>query len=109
MKPINPMAGTDLELEDYAADDQFVMQLMNAGELDTFVRKQKAKTIAKGGGLSGAFGDRKKRQAQLVHRLKRRRKYGVPVKGGTGKQPGRKKKRNRKRLAGNLLRRRSSR
>lgn len=36
--------------------------------------------------LSPAFGNRSKRQAQLVARLKTRRKYPKPVRGGTGKQ-----------------------
>lgn len=36
-------------------------------------------------GLSPAFGRPDRRRAQLVARLKRRRKYANPVKGGTGR------------------------
>lgn len=36
-------------------------------------------------GLSPAFGRPDRRRAQLVARLKRRRKYADPVKGGTGR------------------------
>lgn len=38
------------------------------------------------GVLSGAFADNRKRRNKLVARLKRRRRYGNPVRGGTGKQ-----------------------
>ncbi len=38
------------------------------------------------GGLSPAFGVRSRRRAQLVARLKQRRRYDKPVRGGTGKQ-----------------------
>jgi hypothetical protein len=48
------------------------------------------------GVLSPQFGNRSKRRAQLVARLKRRRRYGPPVRGGTGKHssnmPSKKKK-----------------
>jgi len=37
-------------------------------------------------GLSRAFGSKRQRQAQLVARLKRKRNYAAPVRGGTGKQ-----------------------
>ena len=37
-------------------------------------------------GLSQAFGSKRKRQNQLVARLKRRRGYKAPVRGGTGAQ-----------------------
>lgn len=46
--------------------------------------RRKRKALAKS--LSSAFGSRSKRKAQLISRLKRRRKYPAPVKGGTGKQ-----------------------
>lgn len=36
--------------------------------------------------LSPAYGNRRRRQNQLVSRLKRRRNYPSPVRGGTGKQ-----------------------
>lgn len=36
--------------------------------------------------VSPAFGRKRKRQAQLVARLKTRRRYPSPVRGGTGKQ-----------------------
>lgn len=40
--------------------------------------------IAKG--LSPAVGNKDRRTAQLVGRIKRRRNYRKPVRGGTGKQ-----------------------
>ncbi len=49
-------------------------------------------------GLPPNFGDAKKRRAQLVSRLKVRRRYKDPVKGG------RKKKKKRKTLGGSFLR-----
>lgn len=53
-------------------------------ELDDTAAAQRTppfRSISKG--LSPQFGDRRKRQAQLVARLKRRRRYGPPVRGGT--------------------------
>lgn len=51
---------------------------------DAFATRRKRDALAKS--LSSAFGSRSKRKAQLISRLKRRRKYPAPVKGGTGKQ-----------------------
>ena len=39
-----------------------------------------------GKALSPAFGDRRKRRAQLIRALKQRRRYPKPVRGGTGKR-----------------------
>src|SRR5690606_39270751 len=57
--------------------------------------------VEKSGPLSASFGSKRRRQNELVSRLKGRRKYAPPVKGGT--------KKKRKRLAQNLLRRRLTR
>lgn len=42
--------------------------------------------IIKAQRLSSTFGSGRGRRAQLIRRLKSRRKYGKPVRGGTGKQ-----------------------
>jgi hypothetical protein len=59
--------------------------------------KQKVK---KSGVLSPGFGSRKARRNELVSRLKGRRNYAKPVKGGT--------KKKRKKMGGNLVSRRSA-
>jgi len=55
--------------------------------------------IAKRGGLPPNFGSGRKRRNQLVQRLKQRRQYGPPVRGGKTK-----KKKKRRSIGGNLVR-----
>lgn len=72
-----PPLGGDLNTEapstDEELEDQAIARLIEARQV---IRKR---------GLSAKFGKPDKRRAQLVARLKRRRKYGDPVKGGTGR------------------------
>jgi hypothetical protein len=54
------------------------------------------KEVAKSGVISPAFGSGRRRRNQLVARLKRRRQYGLPVRGG------KKKRKRRNHLGGDL-------
>lgn len=75
---LNPYQGTDPEADEqvqqWAADDAARASEWGAP----------AEEVAKR--LSPAFGSRQRRRAQLVARLKQSRRYGKPVRGGTGKQ-----------------------
>lgn len=73
---------TEAPLSDENLEDQDLMMMVEA----LVLMKAEEEGIEKSGVLSGTFGNRKKRQAQLVRRLKRRRKYGLPVKGGKKKK-----------------------
>lgn len=76
MKRVPPFGGT-LDTEAPPTDDEIT---------DQYIARQieaRAKVAKKG--LSSKFGKPDKRRAELVARLKRRRKYGDPVKGGTGR------------------------
>lgn len=72
-----PVWGGTLDTEGPPTDDEITDQYI--------ARKIEASSKVAKKGLSPAFGRPDRRRAQLVARLKRRRKYGDPVKGGTGR------------------------
>lgn len=76
-----------------------LMKLLSEQETLPFLDDDPEDPVAKSGVLSPSFGSRKRRQNELVSRLKARRQYAQPVRGG-------KKKKRRSPLSGNLTRRR---
>lgn len=76
MSRVPPFGGT-LDTEAPPTDDEITDQYI--------ARQIEARSKVAKKGLSPAFGRTDRRRAQLVARLKRRRKYADPVKGGTGR------------------------
>lgn len=75
MSRVAPLGGT-VDTEAVTADDIADQE---------FAAESERRQVALAKVLSPAFGRPNRRRAQLIARLKRRRKYADPVKGGTGR------------------------
>jgi len=92
------VAADDTLIETTIARKAYFGVFLEGEEEATFIDLNKNYSGIEKAGLPPHFGDAKKRRAQLVSRLKVRRRYKPPVKGG------RKKKRRKNLLGGSLLR-----
>ncbi len=88
----------DTLIETTIARKAYFGVFLEGKEEETFIDLNKGYFGIEKAGLPPHFGDNKKRRAELVSRLKVRRRYKPPVRGG------RKKKRRKNLLGGNLLR-----
>lgn len=79
---MKPGPDADVEALAYDGSDDELFEAINSGRVEEYIDKY----LGVSKRLSPAFGVRSRRRAQLVARLKQRRRYDKPVRGGTGKQ-----------------------